>query len=123
MDEFVADFIGESNFLRGPLTSKDGEQGVATIEGHPVEVANVGHLKEGDSCVLVLRPESAVLADEGVLPCKVTLSRFMGHYQNYQVMVGDTLVKIQDFNPKNHKIFDVGDNAFVNFGQEDVHVL
>ena len=33
----------------------------------------------------------------------VTLSRFMGNYQNYQVMVGDTLVKITDFNPKNHK--------------------
>ena len=58
-----------------------------------------------------------------MLPCKVTLSRFMGNYQNYQVMVGDTLVKITDFNPKNHKIFEVGDEAFVKFGKEDVHVL
>ena len=123
VDEFVADFIGESNFLRGSISKKDGESGLATIEGHEVEVASIGHLSEGDKCVLVLRPESAQLAEQGVLPCKVTLSRFMGNYQNYQVMVGDTLVKITDFNPKNHKIFEVGDEAYVKFGKEDVHVL
>lgn len=123
VDEFVADFIGESNFLRGFISKKDGESGLATIEGHEVEVASIGHLSEGDKCVLVLRPESAQLAEQGVLPCKVTLSRFMGNYQNYQVMVGDTLVKITDFNPKNHKIFEVGDEAYVKFGKEDVHVL
>ena len=120
---FVADFIGESNFLRGSLAQKDGESGVAAIEGHEVEVSNIGHLAVGDDCVLVLRPEAATLADEGVLPCRVTLSRFMGNYQNYQVMVGNTLVKITDFNPKNHKIYEVGDEAFVKFGPEDVHVL
>ena len=47
----------------------------------------------------------------------------MGHYQNYQVMVGGTLVKITDFNPKNHKIYEVGDEAFVDFKPKDVHVL
>ena len=123
VDEFVADFIGESNFLRGKLAKKDGDKGTARIEDHEVPVTGVGHLKEGDDIVLVLRPEAAKLADKGVLKCKVTLSRFMGNYQNYQVKVGDTLVKIQDFNPKNHKIYDVGDTAFVDFTKEDVHAL
>ncbi|MBR2684195.1 MAG: ABC transporter ATP-binding protein [Atopobiaceae bacterium] len=122
-DEFVADFIGESNFLRGKLIEKDGKSGIAEIEGHRVEVSDVGRHGIGDDVVLVLRPESAILADEGVLPCKVTLSRFMGNYQNYQVMVGNTLVKITDFNPKNHKIYEVGDDAFVAFGPNDTHVL
>ena len=122
-NEFVADFIGESNFLRGTLKEKDGNHGIADIEGNAIEIANVEHLSVGEDAVLVLRPESAKLADEGLLPCTVTLSRFMGNYQNYQVMVGDTLVKITDFNPKNHKIFEVGDEAFVKFGKEDVHVL
>ena len=58
-------------------------------------------LPEGKDCTLVLRPESAVLADSGVLPCKVIVSCFMGSYQNYHVMVGDTLVKITDYNPRN----------------------
>jgi iron(III) transport system ATP-binding protein len=47
----------------------------------------------------------------------------MGSYQNYQVMVGNTLVKIQDFNPKTHKVYEVGDDAFVSFTRGDVHAL
>lgn len=123
VDEFVADFIGESNFLRGKLAEKEGDTGVATIEGHSVEVDGVSAHSVGDDITLVLRPEAATLADEGVLHCKVTLSRFMGSYQNYQVMVGNTLVKIQDFNPKTHKIYEVGDDAFVSFTKGDVHAL
>ena len=121
--EFVADFIGEANFLRGPLSTKAGDAGVVTVEGTAVDVVGVENLPEGKECTLVLRPESAVLADKGVLPCKVIVSCFMGSYQNYHVMVGDTLVKITDFNPKNKKIYQVGDTAWVDFEKENVHVL
>ncbi len=117
--EFVADFIGEANFLRGKLIGED----MAEINGHKVAVSPEGRLPVGQDCTLVLRPESAVLGDQGQLPCKVVLSCFMGSYQNYHVMVGDTLVKITDFNPKNHKIYQVGDSAYVDFGKDDVHVL
>lgn len=122
-NEFVADFIGEANFLRGKLTSKSGGSGIVTVEGVPVPVVGIGELPEEKNCTLVLRPESAVLADKGVLPCRVIVSCFMGSYQNYHVMVGDSLVKITDFNPKNKKIYQVGDTAYVDFEKENVHVL
>ena len=122
-NEFVADFIGEANFLRGRLSGKDGDTGVVTVDDVPVPVVGVSDLPEGKDCTLVLRPESAVLADSGVLPCKVVVSCFMGSYQNYHVMVGDSLVKITDFNPKNKKIYQVGDSAFVDFQKDNVHVL
>ena len=121
--EFVADFIGEANFLRGTLTQKSGDTGVVTVEGTPVNVVGVQNIEKEKLCTLVLRPESAVLADKGQLPCKVIVSCFMGSYQNYHVMVGATLVKITDFNPKNKKIYQVGDTAWVDFEKENVHVL
>ena len=121
--EFVADFIGEANFLKGELSDKDGDGGIVTVEGHAVPVVGVGQLTDGKDCTLVLRPESAVLADSGILPCKVIVSCFMGSYQNYHVMVGDTLVKITDYNPRNKKIYEVGDTAWVAFEKENVHVL
>ena len=121
--EFVADFIGEANFLKGKLSDKDGDGGIVTVEGHAVPVGGVGQLTDGKNCTLVLRPESAVLADSGILPCKVIVSCFMGSYQNYHVMVGDTLVKITDYNPRNKKIYEVGDTAWVAFEKENVHVL
>ena len=121
--EFVADFIGEANFLRGELVEKKGDQGVVTVEGTQVAVQGVQGIDLGRPCTLVLRPESAVLAEAGQLPCKVIVSCFMGSYQNYHVMVGSTLVKITDFNPKNKKIYQVGDTAWVAFEKENVHVL
>ncbi len=124
VDSFVADFIGESNFLKGTLTSKDGKGCLVNVGGHSVEVADAGSFNEGAKVMLVLRPESAHVEDEGVLPCKVVLSRFMGHYQNYHVKTpnGD-LIKITEFNPKNKRIYQVGDDAYVKFSPDDLHVL
>ena len=122
-NEFVADFIGEANFLRGELTDKNGDRGVVNVEGSPVDVVGVWDIDLGKRCTLVLRPESAVLAEKGQLPCRVILSCFMGSYQNYHVMVGSTMVKITDFNPKNKRIYQVGDTAYVAFEKENVHVL
>ena len=122
-NEFVADFIGEANFLRGPLTEKAGNEGTVMVNDIPVKVTGVANIDQGADCTLVLRPESAVLADQGQLPCKVIVSCFMGSYQNYHVMVGDTLVKITDFNPKNKRIFAVGEQAYIRFDKENIHVL
>ena len=123
VNEFVADFIGEANFMRGTLSHKQGDAGVVTIEGCAVDVIGAADMEEGKACTLVLRPESAVLADQGQLPCKVVVSCFMGSYQNYYVMVGNTLMKITDFNPKTKKIYNVGDSAWVAFEKENVHLL
>ena len=122
-NEFVADFIGEANFLRGTLNQKQGDKGVVMVEGTSVDVTGVYGIQQGSGCTLVLRPESAVLSDRGQLPCKVIVSCFMGAYQNYHVMVGNTMVKITDFNPKNKKIYQVGDTAYVAFEKENIHVL
>ena len=121
--EFVADFIGEANFLKGKLTQKDGGKGTVDIGGNAVPVEGVDRFSLQDDCTLVLRPESARLADSGQLPCKVTLSCFMGSYQNYHVTVGDSVVKITDFNPKNKRIYEVGEDAYVAFDADSVHVL
>ena len=121
--EFVADFIGEANFLKGTVTETNGSRGTVNVHGNMIDLHELNGRTTGEECTLVLRPEAAVLADEGQLPCDVILSTFMGSYQNYHVMVGDNLVKITDFNPKNKKIYNVGDNAYVKFDPANVHVL
>ena len=71
----------------------------------------------------MLRPEAAKLADEGGLPCEVVLSCFMGSYQNYHVTVGNTLVKLEEQNPQNKRIYKVGERCHLVFEPEMVHVL
>jgi len=123
VNEFVADFIGEANFLKGKMTAKDGAWAELDIEGNPLKVEAAEHMETGKDYTLVLRPEAASLADEGGLPCEVVLSCFMGSYQNYHVKVGNTLVKLEEHNPKNKKIYQVGDRCALVFDPRSVHVL
>ena len=121
--EFVADFIGECNFLHGTsLGTQQGETRVQLPVG-TVSVATETAYDAGIPCEIVVRPEAIIIGDEGMLPCKVELSCFMGSYQNYHVRVGDTLVKITDNCPVNKKIFQVGDSAFISFDSACAHLL
>ncbi len=121
--EFVADFIGECNFLKGSVAaSRMGLTEVKLPDG-TVSVASEETRAPGSECEIVLRPEAIVISDSGMLPCKVELSCFMGSYQNYHVRVGGTLVKITDNCPVNKKIFAVGDNAYISFDPSCAHLL
>ncbi len=121
--EFVADFIGEANFLPGTVEAMREGICVVNIHGHSVEVQSDRDFSPGQQVRLVLRPEAAIIGHNGSLPCEVTYSCFMGAYQYYQVMVGDTLVKINDNCPINKHIFQAGDTAYLSFGADCAHLL
>ncbi|WP_315601227.1 ABC transporter ATP-binding protein [Treponema socranskii] len=122
-NEFVADFIGEVNFLTGSVTSIDSKAIHVDVGGVDITAESFEKVSKGDSCKIVLRPESITLADKGVLPCTVTLSTFMGSYQYYQVDVNGMMIKITEYNPKNHKLYEAGDKAYLNFESHNLHIL
>ena len=123
VNEFVADFIGEANFLKGRLEALSDNRAQLNVSGDICHAAPVPGMEVGRDYTIVLRPEAASLAEEGGLPCEVVLSCFMGSYQNYHVKVGDTLVKLTDPNPKNKRIYKVGERCRLVFDPASVHVL
>ena len=123
VNEFVADFIGEANFLKGKLEALENGRARLNVSGDICHAAAVPGMEVGKDYTIVLRPEAAALEETGGLPCKVVLSCFMGSYQNYHVQVGDTLVKLTDPNPKNKRIYQVGESCCLTFDPENVHVL
>ena len=114
---FVADFIGEANFLKAKVKS------VIDVIGEEIEVNNYGEKVAGEEASLVLRPEAVVLSEKGLLEGTVTLSTFMGSYQYYQVMVGDMEIQITDYNPVNRRIYEVGEKAYLDFDPHGVYIL
>ena len=122
-NEFVADFIGEVNFLTGSVTSIDSKAIHVDVGGVDITAESFEKVSKGDSCKIVLRPESITLADQGVLPCTVTLSTFMGSYQYYQVDVNGMMIKTTEYNPKNRKLYEAGDKAYLNFESHNLHIL
>lgn len=121
--KFVADFIGEANFLDAYVTDRKGEKATVKVSGQQLTVNNYANAKEGDCASLVLRPEGVGLAETGLLDCKVILSTFMGSYQYYQVKVGDVIIQITDYNPVNKRIFEAGEKAKLTFDPNGVYIL
>lgn len=120
---FVADFIGEANFLNSRVEAVKGEKAMISVAGERFEVNNFAGANAGDEATLVIRPEGAVLAEQGVLEGTVTLSTFMGAYQYYQITVGVMDIQITDYNPINRRIYKVGEKAFLDFAPEGVYIL
>lgn len=121
--KFVADFIGEANFLKTKVKSVYGEKALIDVIGKEIEVNNFAHAKPDDDATLILRPEGVTLAEKGLLEVSVSLSTFMGAYQYYQVMVGDMEIQITDYNPVNRRIFQVGETAYLDFDPNGVYIL
>lgn len=121
--KFVADFIGEANFLKAQVTAVDGEKAQIVVAGQGLEANNFAGAGAGDESTLVIRPEAVVLSEKGLLESTVTLSTFMGSYQYYQVMVGDMEVQITDYNPVNRRIYEVGEKAYLDFDPKGVYIL
>ncbi len=123
VSEFVADFIGECNFLKGQVVSSSGGTTVIQLPAGKAAVSTDKVSTPGEEAEIVVRPEAITIAETGMLPCKVELSCFMGSYQNYHVRVGDTLVKITDNCPVNRRIFSVGEEAYISFDAACAHLL
>ncbi|MBQ9460270.1 MAG: ABC transporter ATP-binding protein, partial [Oscillospiraceae bacterium] len=121
--EFVADFIGDANFLRGKMLRHEGTDGVVGLDGAEARVALAQDVADGAETTVVLRPESTVLGDSGFFPVKVTVSSFMGAYQLYHVMYGDNKLVIHEYNPKGKRVYQMGETAYVSFEPGSAHCI
>jgi spermidine/putrescine transport system ATP-binding protein len=89
--EFVADFIGASNMIRGTLVSNNDHSSVVEIAGATVEVAGVCG-EPGDSVRVMVRPEKVVFLPEGAagtLNGKVEDGLYLGDCTRWRVRIAD----------------------------------
>ena len=122
-DRFVADFIGEANFLEAEVREKNGEHAVVCVDGHTITVSDHSKSAVGELATMVIRPEAASLADSGLLPCRVIVSTFMGSYQYYQAECGGKTVEVTDYNPIGRKAYAIGDSCYLDFSAHSVYIL
>ena len=122
--KFVADFIGEANFLDVKVAEVAADSVTVELDGIRFPVQKPDQLVSvGEDHTLMLRPEGIRVSETGILPGKVTLSCFMGSYQNYHVMVGDCEVHITDNHPVGRRVFEVGEDIYLDFNPVDTHLM
>ncbi len=122
-NKFVAQFIGEANFIDGKVTAIAGNKVTLDLKGSAVTITSEDSHVVNDTCEIVIRPESILLKDEGIIPCEVILSTFMGTHQYYQVLVDGVTFNVTEYDPKSHKVYHEGDKAFLMFDPDNLHIL
>lgn len=96
-NQFVADFLGKSNFIDAKVTSRDGDLLQCSAQGAAFSVQTDATATSGDQIRIALRPERLRLGPVGneLLPAKVKQVSYLG--ERCQVIVtheglGDLLV-------------------------------
>jgi len=121
---FVADFIGDTNFLPGELR-RDGDACVLTVGGRELTVPDAG--SEGEAAVGV-RAERIRLGEEldtdVAFDGTVSEVLFKGDTVHYEVAIAgpDARVGVTVLNATNTQLFDRGDELRLGWNAEDTFV-
>ena len=96
-DRFVADFLGEANFIRGHLVSSAAPIAVDTPIGQLPALSCTG-LRQGQAVTCCIRPERFFLAPAPLaLPVHATVveSTYVGEAWHLLCRAGETLLKVR----------------------------
>ncbi|MDQ0150691.1 ABC transporter ATP-binding protein [Eubacterium multiforme] len=121
--KFVAEFIGNVNFLKTKVEKIENGKARVKIGKEEFLLGYSGEKSEGEEAFVVLRPEAITLGREGILKGKVVSSTFMGSYQDYVVDVHGEKICIEVTNPKAKEQFEEGEEAMLNFNPEILHLV
>ena len=102
-NQFVADFVGSTNFIGGTVTSIETGSGCCVVASSLGEIR--AHAAEGvakDNTVIVsVRPEDVELSEreparaegDNIIRATVHAKDFLGEYLDFQVKVGDVVLQ------------------------------
>ena len=132
INRFVADFIGDTNFLDGEIIAIDEDMVSCKIgEQSMFEAENSGGHKVGDQVTLFLRPEKISLRansendTDNSKQGKVSNIVYLGNEAVYSVDMGDGISLIAQARPREdgNLPFSVGENVNVGYATRALRVL
>ena len=102
-NQFVADFVGSTNFIGGTVTAVDGGSGRCLVHSAIGDIK--AHASDGvaknNTVVVSVRPEDVELSEpeptasegENVIKGTVAAKDFLGEYLDFHVKVGDVVLQ------------------------------
>ncbi len=127
-DRFVAEFLGETNFIEGQVSTANGALSVHTTAGD-LTAARFEHSPESGSVVCSVRPESIRLVQPGApgsLPATRLETTYLGETAQHLIeLKGDIRLKVAELNPAEIRVdpASTGDSVAIAIDPSDVVVL
>ncbi|MCZ6578968.1 MAG: ABC transporter ATP-binding protein [Gammaproteobacteria bacterium] len=132
VNRFVADFIGDTNFIDGEIISVKDDLVSCRISANTVfEAEDSGNHKPGDQVTLFLRPEKITLTSDAQIvngeshAGKVTNIIYLGNQALLSVDLGNDIELTAQTRPREdgNLPFAVGDSLLVEFSKRALRVL
>jgi spermidine/putrescine transport system ATP-binding protein len=124
---FVADFIGETNFLDGIVEEINGQEIVVSLEKQePVRGHCAVPVQKGQAVSVVIRPEKFSLGQNGMVKGRVEESIYIGTDTRYIIRLTDELivtVREQNLALRQGHGYQIGDEVGLNWNPENAMVL
>ncbi|MCA9836800.1 MAG: ABC transporter ATP-binding protein [Trueperaceae bacterium] len=134
-NRFVADFIGETNFITGTLDSTKGDSGTLKLaDGRKLEGKLKGHdLSVGEKVSMAIRPEKIRLQEvsntvsEGTqIAGEIAESYYIGTDTRYRVVSGsdiDLVVRVQNLNTGYKSMLPPGTRVNLSWNADNATLL
>ena len=125
---FVANFIGESNFLEGYVSTMTGKETSIELRGGTKVHATNGDLKRGERAVLAIRPETFTIEKgarrgENAISGSVEKVVFEGTNIRYEVRLENQDSILIAKPSLMGEWFNIGEKVTVSFQREKAHVF
>ncbi len=96
-NEFVADFIGLSNFVKGEVldvSENNVKIKLVELDGAPEVVLSLKKIPEEKEVLVVIRPEDIEITDEGNIQGVISKMVYLGDRMDYRILSGDKTLRI-----------------------------
>lgn len=133
--EFVADFIGVANFIRGRVSEVDEDKGIVVEAEHGAQFIATGSWNEvalkGSEVLISIRPEAISVQSHGVelkglntIEGTVRFSEYLGDVVRYEVEASfGKIIRADVYNPRRKKIYGEGEKVILTFSPEDTKLI
>ncbi len=121
---FVADFIGETNFLEGTIAEVSGKEIVVSLDNQiDIRASSNASVKKGQAVSVAIRPERMRLngRGNGMVKGLVEKTVYLGTEMRYIVILPDqtsVMIREQNIAPKRRRSFQAGDEVGLNWNPE-----
>jgi spermidine/putrescine transport system ATP-binding protein len=126
---FVADFIGETNFLEGTIAEVSGKEIVVSLNDQvSIQATSDTTVKRGQAVSVAIRPEKMRLngGDIGMVKGLVEETVYLGTEMRYIVLLTDqtsVMVREQLVAPERRRSYQAGDEVGLNWNPEHALIL
>lgn len=122
-NHFVADFMGNANFVTTNLKAVKENIAIVELWGQEHEIGFNQDIKAGELVDVVIRPEVISFKENGSIYGEIVDSVYMGAVQEYILKIGDNLLNVSATAGYGQNRYMIGDKVNLELLDQDLFIV